>query len=339
MKKFLLIFFLFTGCSSLKYLKYEKEEQLRRNQDFEKQVVVKELEPPEIVPSAEEAVVAPVVEKKAAVKVKPKAVPKAKVVEKPKKPLVRKPDIEDKEGFDGQRRPLVDPFVVGEVIKHSVSYFGAQAGTLTMETRPFVEVNNRKSYNFYLGLKTSSLFSKFYSVDDFIETYVDYEDLVPHVFKLTVRESGKLAQANSYFDHKNLKAQFWEKKYTKKNGEEEKTQKWDILPYSQNAFSSIFYMRVFKWEVGKKYSFRVADDEKNIIFDGTVLQKEKLSTDAGEFDAIKIKASIVSRGSLSQSGNLFIWISDDDRKMLLRLEAEIKIGKIVSEIIEYKSGL
>ena len=129
------------------------------------------------------------------------------------------------------------------------------------------------------------------------------------------------------------------KKYTEKSGEEEKKQNWDILPFSQNAFSGIFYMRVFAWEVGKKYSFRVADDEKNITFDGEAIAKEKLDTDAGEFNAIKIKASIVARGKLALTKETYIWISDDERKIILRLEAEMKIGRVVSEIIEYQSGL
>jgi Protein of unknown function (DUF3108) len=220
-----------------------------------------------------------------------------------------------------------------------VSYFGAEAGKLTLQVKPFVEVNNRKSYNFYMGLKTSSLFSKFYSVDDYVETFIDFEELVPHVFKLSARESGKLVSANSFFNNNTLKATFWEKKYTEKNGEEEKKLAWNILPYSQNAFSGIFYMRVFKWDIGKENSFRVADDEKNIVFKATAMEKVKLDTDAGEFSAIKIKATVVTRGALTQAGDFYIWISDDERKIILRLEAEIKIGKIVSEIVEYKSGL
>lgn len=339
--RILFICLFFAGCSTY-YLKYDKEDKLRQNTEFENQVVVKEL--PEVVIASSDTtqvktaeVVAPV--KKAAPIKKAKAA-KNKVVVADGKPKAREPSIENADGFDfGSRRPKVDPFIVGEKVIHSVSYFGAEAGRLTLQVKPFVEVNNRKSYNFFMGLKTSSLFSKFYSVDDYVETFVDFEELIPHVFKLSARETGKLVSANSFFDNKNLKATFWEKKYTEKNGEEIKKLAWDILSYSQNAFSGIFYMRVFKWDIGKEYSFRVADDEKNIIFKATAMEKVKLDTDAGEFNAIKIKATVVTRGALTQAGDFYMWLSDDDRKIILRLEAEIKIGKIVSEIEEYKSGL
>lgn len=343
--KLFVIFLFIAGCTT-KFLKYDQEDKLRQNSDFDQKVIVKEI-PVELAPvvaapavtaSSDATVAKPVAKtpvKKITQPVKPK---KSSAVDS--KPKVREPDIENSDGFvDGHRRPVVDPFVVGEKVVHSVSYFAAEAGKLTIEIKPFVEVNSRKSYNFFLGLKTSSLFSKFYSVDDYVENFVDYENLIPHVFKLNARESGKLVSASSFFDNQKLKAQFWEKKYTEKNGEEQKNLAWDILPFSQNAFSGIFYMRIFKWEIGKEFAFRVADDQKNIIFKATAILKEKLDTDAGEFNAIKIKASVVSRGALTQAGNFYIWLSDDDRKIVLRTEAEIKIGKIVSEIIEYRSGL
>lgn len=357
----------FFSCAT-SILKYAKVDQLSENFDFDKKVTVKEL-PPEVIPSetvspkvilpntvsSSDQTKASQYSKNNLTKASKNTTKNAANITKNNvknslknrseillkasdKIKVREPSLENSEGFDGNRRPLVDPFLVGEKIVHSVTYFGKEAGKLTIETKPFVEVNNRKSYNFFLGLKTSSFFSLFYSVDDYVENFIDYENLIPHVFKMNVRESGKLANASSFFDNKKLKAQFWEKKYTEKNGEQQKNVSWDILPYSQNAFSGIFYMRIFKWDIGKEYSFRVADDEKNIIFKATALAKEKLETDAGEFNAIKLKASIVSRGALTQAGNFFIWISDDDRKIVLRMEAEIKIGKIVSEIIEYNSG-
>ena len=253
---------------------------------------------------------------------------------------VRLPELEDHVGFEkSSRQPTVNPFRVGETVTHSVRYFSTEAGTLVFKIKPFVEVNNRKSYNFLTDLKTSGLFSKFYSVDDQVETYVDYENLVPHVFKLHIKESAQLKEAQSYFDHKTLKATYWEHKYTEKNGNEEKKQEWDILDFSQNAFSGLFYMRIFTWEIGKEYSFRVSDDQKNIIFKATAIKKGKLSTEAGEFDAIEIKASVVTRGALTQAGDINIWISDDDRKYILRIEAKIKIGSLISEVTSIQPGI
>lgn len=366
--KLLITSLILTSCST-GFLKYNGAKSITKNVDFEEKVKIKSTDPTDAEVKIEKSTKTPsatdketlnpasvaegIVETLPAEKKKHKAVP-AKKISKKMKSLskkstkstsmdtqdgVRQPTLEDHVGFEGaRRRPIHIPFRVGETVIHSVRYFSAEAGVLTLKIKPFVEVNNRKSYNFLTDLKTSGLFSNFYSVDDQVETYVDYEDLVPHVFKLHIKESAQLKEGQSFFDQKTLKATYWEHKYTEKNGDEEKKQEWDILPFSQNAFSGIFYMRIFAWEIGKEYSFRVSDNQKNILFNAVAVKKEKLVTAAGEFNAIQVKANVVSRGALTQAGDILFWLSDDERKYILRIEAKIKIGTLVSEVIQILPG-
>ncbi len=326
---------LLSACSS-KYLKYEHEDKLKNNEEFD--AVVK------ITTPAEKSVnLAPVMPKDAekttvAAKVKtPKKTKKSKVIIEPIGPPKREPDIENDEDFAG-RRPLKDPFHVGEKVVHHVKYFKMHAGTLTFAVDPFVDVNGRKSYSFVNEIKTASVFNSFYSVDDRVLTLMDFDLLIPRVFTLHVKETGQLREARSLFDFDKLQATYWEKKVTEKNGAEEKKQQWDILPYSQNVFSALFYMRVFKWENGKTYSFRVADDETNIVFKGTALRRETLETSVGKFNTIVIKPEFTVKGVFKPVGDIFIWLSDDERKLVLRIECKIKIGTLVSEIESYTPG-
>jgi len=252
-------------------------------------------------------------------------------------PLKHLPEIEDSSGFSG-RRPINDPFRVGESVVHEVTYFKVKAGEFEMKVAAPKMVNGRKSYSFVMSLRSASMFSTFYSVDDSAETLVDFEELIPRVFSLHVKESGQLREGQSYFDHNSLRATHWEKKYTEKNGNEEKKQEWDILPYSQNVFSAIYYLRTFKWEIGKEYSFRIADDKDNIMFRGKALRKEKLSTPLGEFNTIVMKPEVSVKGIFKPMGDIFFWLSDDDRKYILRMELNIKIGTLVSEVIRIIPG-
>lgn len=335
--------FFVLACSSL--LKYDKSQGEFKNEEFDKKVIIVEPEESSVAVSADVSTPAATVAKTPPLKTVNKAPAigvKSKPVKKDKKsvsiPLKRQPDLEDSEGFDNQRRPLVDPFKVGEKVIHEVSYLGATAGELVLWVKPYAIVNGRKNYNFFIDIKSTSFFSSVYAVDDQVQTYVDFENLVPGVFKLNIRDSGQVKEARSYFDFNTLKADYWEHRYTKKSGHEEKKLNWSILPYSQNPFSAIFYMRVFKWNVGKEYSFRVADDEKNVVFKAKALEKTKLKTDAGTFDAIKLKAEVVSRGNLAKASDFFMWLSDDERKYVLRIEVKLPIGSLVSEVIEIKEG-
>nr|BFD62587.1 hypothetical protein BdHM001_12680 [Bdellovibrio sp. HM001] len=353
---------LFSACST-SFLKYDKTDQLKKNEEFEEAVkIVKQPVPesaettpsaPPVAPEKTEPV-KPVPPSKAAVKTPEKKAAAqisktpAKKTDNPKgkkmaekssvsEVAVRQPELEDSVGFNG-RRPLVDPFREGEEVVHNVHYFKVSAGELRMKVEPFAMVNSRKAYTFAVEIKTSSLFSTFYSVEDRVETFVDYEDLVPRVFQLHVKESGQLREAKMLFDTDKGLATFWEKKVTKEDGEKEKKETWEILPYTQNVYSAIFYMRNFQWETGKEYSFRVGNDKENLVFSGKAIRREVLDTKLGPMKAIVVQPNITLKGKFKPIGDNFIWLSDDDRKYILRIESKIKIGTLISEVVEIKPG-
>lgn len=330
------------GCAS-KVLKYDKEkaEALKANQEFSTKVKI-DL-PPEEEPATEssETVEKPVATTVSTVvtttTVPKKVTKKTSKKEAPAASQKRQPEIESAEGFSG-RRPIADPFRVGEKVIHDVTYLGMSAGKLNLEVRPYAHVNQRKAYQFRTSIKTSSLFSSFYSVDDYVNVLMDFETLVPSVFTLHVKETSQLKEAQMLFDSEKNVATYWEKKVTKKDGETQKKIEWEILPYSQNVFSTAFYMRFFQWKVGDERVFRVADDKKNLTFKGKAVRKETIETEVGTFEAIVIKPEIELKGKFQPTGDNFIWLSDDDRKFILRIESKIKIGTLVSEISELHRG-
>jgi hypothetical protein len=256
----------------------------------------------------------------------------------PALPPKHEPDLENPNGFYG-RRPIVDPFRVGERVTHSVSYFKVEAGELILEVRPFAQVNGRKSYNFATIIRSNSTFSTFYSVDDVATTHLDYESLIPSVFTLHVKESSQLREGRGLFNFQTKQATYWEKKYTEKDGHKEKKQQWDILEYSQNVYSAVFYMRLFQWEVGKENAFRVAHDEENLVFRGKAIRKERIETEVGDFNAIVVKTDIeLKKGVFKPTGDIYFWLSDDDRRLVLRIESKIKIGTITTEVVKLEPG-
>ncbi len=340
LQTFVILVFVFVGvaCQS-SFLKIEKEEDIKLKSDIDRDVVVEEVKEEETTTTKSKS------------KIPPPLLPPEPLLKKGAKKSSKKseaaeeasdisgPSIEDKEGFKG-RRPIKDPFRVGEKVTHGAYYnlFGFSAATLTLDTLPFVQVNGRKAYKFGINLKTTKLFNSFYSVDDQVITLVDYDLWLPRLYTLHVKESSQVREGRSYFDFQKLKARYEEKKVSKKKGAEEKKMEWDILPYSQNVFSVIYYMRLFQWKDGKDYSFRVADENENLIFKGRVVGRETLDTDIGPMKAIKIKPEIILRGNFKPVGDIFIWLSDDDRKIPLRIESKIKIGTIISEITDYQPG-
>jgi len=326
--------FTWLGCAG-RVLQFDRADEVLKNAEYEDKVQVKQVEPPP------QPVVEEIPESPAAVKKGAKPAVKSATTKDKKKgktaEVVHLPDIEDSEGFTG-RRPDIDPFRPGEKASFSLSYFNVVAGTLDLEVKPMVEVNGQKAYHFEVSAVSNSFFNRIYMVDDKAVTYVTYDDLRPLNLSITIKESKQLAETRTFFDWKTHKANYWQKRITKEKGEQSKKIEWTILPYSQNVISAVYYLRTFKLAVGKKIAFRVADEGKNIVFKGDVLRKEKLKTDAGTFETFVVKPEITVDGVFKPVGDILIWVTDDDRRFVVRLESKIKIGTVVAKLKSLDKG-
>lgn len=251
------------------------------------------------------------------------------------KPQPHLPPIEDSEGFNG-RRPIVDPYVVGEELEFAVSYFAVEAGRFTMSIKPYKEVNGKKSYHFSYHARSSSVFSMFYAVDDRAEAYMDYELLVPYSYTIQAKESKQIRDVRNFSDWKNMKAKMWDKKIKKGKEPEIRNLEWDIAPYAQNVFTVAYYLRSFTLRVGKKLAVNVAHDGKNLVMTADVIREEKLNTSIGNIDTFVIKPSFEIDGVFKPVGDVYLWVTKDKYKRVVRLESKIKIGTVVATIEKIK---
>ena len=323
---FFIVFLTVLACSSLKKMDEVKEQVFKSNGEYEKLVDVKKSD--RSLEKLEDKGLSDLTVNKLKKKQTKELDP---ISLKIKTKAQRLPELEDHEGFHG-RRPLVDPFVVGEKTIFDVTYFNLAAGHMTIEVKPFVNVNGKKAYHFVVGLKSSKVFSYFYSVDDVAETYMDYEKMLPYALSIHVRESQQFKEIRSFFDWNKLKGTYWERKIKKGGKEKKKKKEWDIKSFSQNVISAIYYVRAFQLEPKKNLAFRVADDGKNIVFKGQVLRREKLKTEIGTLDTIVLKPKFEIDGIFKPTGNIFIWLTDDHRKRIVRIESKIKIGRLIAKV-------
>ncbi|MBK7891971.1 MAG: DUF3108 domain-containing protein [Bdellovibrionales bacterium] len=243
------------GCAS-RFLQFDDADKVLQNKEFDSAIKVKELPPPEPTP-----VPTPVVsgaEVPPAIAPTPTPVPtpvpkgkkKGKQAAVPVGPVLREPRIEDDEGMT-TRRPLIDPFKVGEEVTLDISYFGVDAGELIIQTLPFVEVNGRRAYRFRSFAKTVSVFEMFYKVDDVAETFVDYETLNPFSYTLDVKESKLLRDARALHDWQKGRMFYWDKKITKDSGVEEKRGLGDSGLFAEYFFCSLVPSNI-QTNAGKK---------------------------------------------------------------------------------------
>ena len=88
--------------------------------------------------------------------------------------------------------------------------------------------------------------------------------------------------------------------------------------------ASVFYLlRTLDLRVGLDTSFNnyfmVDRNPIRII----VLGRERIKVPAGEFDAVVVRPIIKAKGIFAEGGDARVWISDDDRRIVLQIKAKI----------------
>ena len=101
----------------------------------------------------------------------------------------------------------------------------------------------------------------------------------------------------------------------------------------------MFYLRAFPLTPGKKFAFRVADNGKNYLFHAEVLRREKLSTKIGELNTVVVRPTFELEDQFKPTGENLFWLTDDDRKFIVRIESKIKIGTLVGKVKSIERGL
>lgn len=237
-----------------------------------------------------------------------------------------------------RRRPAVDPIRVGERAVYDITYFGMVAGEFSIGVEPFKEINGRKVYH-VLGRATSSkVFSLFYKLNDTIETFIDYDGIFPHRFHILLDESKQKRNSLELFDSEKGRTFFWNRWDHHKCGYTEVKDFFPMQPFSQDSLSSLFYIRTLPLKDGDVTTFPVVSEGKNWDAVITVLRHEVIDTPMGPLKTIVLKPETKYQGILKKQGDSFLWVTDDDRRFMVKLEAKVKIGSIIARLKSFEPG-
>jgi len=98
---------------------------------------------------------------------------------------------------------------------------------------------------------------------------------------------------------------------------------------TQDVLSCFYWFRSMDLTPGKDALIRVAaDDMKSYDLLVNVLRKERVKVLAGSFDCILVQPHLKFEGIFQQKGEVFIWITDDARRIPVKIQSKIAIGAI-----------
>lgn len=205
---------------------------------------------------------------------------------------------------------------VGERLVFSVRYGPIRAGTATIGVEGVAVVDGDSCYHVVTTAESNDFFSTFFYVRDRVESYIAMQDLRPRRFSKYLLEGNYSSEQIVDFDPQTNLAVY-------RDGDVV-----EVLPGTHDVLSAFFDVRCRKLDVGDEVLLDCHADGKNYPLKTKVLRRERVDVPAGEFDCLVVEPVLRTPGLFQHEGNLAIWLTDDARRIPVKMSSNLPIGSI-----------
>jgi hypothetical protein len=216
-------------------------------------------------------------------------------------------------------------FSVGERLVFDVGYGFITAGEAVMAVPKIDTLNDRECFQVLFTVNSTPSFSWIYKVEDRYETYLDREGLFPWRFVQKIREGKYRRDFAADFDQVNHIARTTEGEYV-------------VPPFVHDIVSAFYFVRTMdfsKSRVGEKTFLENFYKDKTYPLAVKFLGRQRIKVDAGTFNCVIVEPMIREGGLFKSDGRVIVWLTDDERKIPVKVSTQVVIGSIDAELREY----
>ncbi|UCG39195.1 MAG: DUF3108 domain-containing protein [bacterium] len=227
----------------------------------------------------------------------------------------------------------ITAFAPGERLEYVLKWSGIAAGDSVMEVVEGDVVGGQALYRVISTAESRSLIDIFYKVRNRYETHMHPADGLTRKYVFNMNEGGKHMRRVLIFDQERHIV-------TRIVREEDQTQSqvYEIPEGTHDNLSSLYAMRNETFKVGDSLIFRVFEGRKNWELTVDVLAEEEIEVAAGRFRTLKIHPKLKFEGIFRRKGDLYVWVTDDQRHMPVLMKSKVRIGSINAELVRYATG-
>jgi hypothetical protein len=226
--------------------------------------------------------------------------------------------------FQDIRKVSNKAFAAGERLKFNINYGIVTAGEAIMKISDTI-MHDRRCFKIDFSLHSKPFFDIFYRVADHYFTVMDSEGIFPWHFEQHIREGGYSRDFTAEFDQLRHVAITSEGNHK-------------IPPYVHDIMSAFYFARTVDYsnfKPGQRIHLQNFYKDSTYQLDVRYRGKQTIEVEAGTFNCIIVEPLVKEGGLFKGEGNIFVWLTDDDRKLPIRVNSKIPIGSIDSELIEY----
>lgn len=219
------------------------------------------------------------------------------------------------------------PFAPGENTELAVDYLGVKVGLARISVgSPAGEL-----MPVLIQARTGGLVG-FLDVREHLTSNLERETLLPRTATLEAVELGYRHGSHTSFDREAGTATVISR------GKSTSTAQVAIARDAVDFVAMVFRLRTLPLAAGARHAFTVLAGTKVHEVVAEVVGRDEVETRAGTFWAWKVRVPTGFGGKFSEKDPTFLWFSDDERRVLVRLSADFAIGRAAANLVAYQPG-
>jgi hypothetical protein len=231
-----------------------------------------------------------------------------------------------------------DAFENGEYLEFKASYGFLPVGKGTWKIHEnTVEIHDRPNYQIDVYGWTSGFVGFVAPVKDHWKSYIDTASFITHLAQRDLVEGRYEKIDITEFQHKDSLIRVKDFDFEAKTFKEAKEYKTEKL--TRGMISGFLYMRTLdftKIHIGDTIKFDAFLDDTFYDFKVICHRREPVKTKAGTFKSVVFRPVMPDNSIFEGEDAILAWISDDENKIPLKVEAEMFIGHAGIELSSFE---
>ncbi len=232
------------------------------------------------------------------------------------------------------------PFSLNEQLKYRATWNFIPVGKASLEVKGMKNIDGKPLYHFVASTRcTLFVISLFYELESKIESFVQPESFIPVKYIGYIKRGKRYRRDTILYDQENHRATWIHFRLGKSLEEHHEKEVMEIPLDVQDPLSTFYYLRTKKLEPGDILSIPVNADKKNWDVKIKVLRREKRRFQGKSRKVLIIEPEAWFRAAFFRKGKMVVWLTDDERKIPLYIQARVPFGIATLSLVSKLSDL
>lgn len=227
------------------------------------------------------------------------------------------------------------PWTPGETLTYDVHWRIFPAGEAQMQVSEATTTDGHPAWQVHGSARSTGLVAALYRVEDFFDSNFHPVALCSYGLHKRIREGRRQRDTRIRFDTAR-NVSLLEEHDPSKPDQPMKRDSNPIEPCTQDVVSALYFLRSLPLETGRTFEFPINDGGKTYRVHVEVQAREEVKTGLGVIPAYRVEAKVFE-GLFRRKGRLFVWYSDDSRRLPIQMRAKIAWGTLTGTLARIES--